>query len=322
LRARSQEGDVRFHAYLPTYWDDYGSDSMDAAIVTAAKAAAELGYEGVWANDRLLVRAEEYGGAPVGQILEPLVTLASLAHVVPGLILGTAVVVLPVREPILVAKQATALHVLSGGRLVLGVGIGHWEPEFAALGRSFSLRARNTDEAIEVMQTLWREPVASYHGRFFDFEEFAQQPRPHGGGPPIWVGGNSPGAIRRTARYGSGWLAFVNDGDRFLSDLEGFRSQVALLRELTVGRQRPTVANMFYLRLERQDEPKTVRSTTPWAPTAFAGSADALAAHIRGYGDAGLDDALMVFESEGVDDLLRQMEAFAEHVAPRFASAG
>jgi alkanesulfonate monooxygenase SsuD/methylene tetrahydromethanopterin reductase-like flavin-dependent oxidoreductase (luciferase family) len=211
--------------------------------------------------------------------------------------------------------------VLSGGRLVLGVGIGHREPEFAALGRSFSLRAPAADQAIEVMQTLWREPVASYHGRFFDFAEVAQPPRPQGGGPPIWVGGCSPGAIRRTARYGSGWLPFVNDGDPFISDLEGFRSKVALLRELTVGRQCPSIANMFYLRLERQDEPKAVRSTTPWMPRAFAGSADAVAEHLRGYGDAGLDDAFVLFESESVDDLLRQTEVFAERVAPRFASA-
>jgi probable F420-dependent oxidoreductase len=313
---------VRFHAFLPTYWDHYGSESMDTAIVTAAKAAADLGYEGVWANDALLIHADEHAGLVVGQLLEPLVTLASLVHVVPGLILGTAVVVLPLRDPVLVAKQATALHVLSDGRLVLGVGIGHREHEFVALGRSFSLRARASDEAIEVMQTLWREPVVAYHGRFSDFEEVAQQPRPQGGGPPIWVGGNSLGAIRRTARYGSGWLAFVNDGDRFISDLEGVRSKVALLRELTVGRQSPSIANTFYLRLERRDEPREVRSTTPWMPSAFTGSADAVAEHLRGYGNAGLDDALVVFESESVDDLLRQMEVFAERVAPRFARAG
>jgi probable F420-dependent oxidoreductase len=312
---------VRFHAYLPTYWDHYGSESMDSAIVTAAKAAAELGYEGVWANDKLLNSSEERG-IVAEQLLEPLITLASLVHVVPALSLGTAVVVLPCRDPVLVAKQATALHVLSGGRLILGVGIGHRPAEFAALGRSFSRRAQAAEEAIEVMQTLWKEPDTSYHGQFFDFENVSQQPPPPGGGPPIWVGGNSRGAIGRAARRGSGWLAFVNDGDPFIRDLEGFRSQVALLRELTVGRQRPTVANMVYLRLQRPDEPKTVRSTTPGMPAAFTGSADAVAQHLSGYRDAGLDDALVVFESESIDDLLRQMEAFAERVAPRFASAG
>jgi hypothetical protein len=114
----------------------------------------------------------------------------------------------------------------------------------------------------------------------------------------------------------------VNAGDRFIRDLEGFRSGVAALRELTVGRSSPTVANMLYLRLERPDEPKTLRSTTPGMPAAFAGNADDIAQHLSGYRDAGLDDALLVFESESVDDFLRQMEVFAERVAPRFAGAG
>ena len=114
----------------------------------------------------------------------------------------------------------------------------------------------------------------------------------------------------------------MHDGNPFISDLEGFRSQVALLRELTAGRQRRTVANMFYLRLERPDEPKTLRSTTPGMPAAFTGNADAIAQHISGYRDAGLDDAILIFESESVNDLLRQMEAFAERGAPRFARAG
>jgi probable F420-dependent oxidoreductase len=310
---------VRFHAYLPTYWDHYGSASMESAIVTAAKAAAELGYEGVWANDKLLNSSEERG-IQAAQLIEPLITLASLVHVVPSLSLGTAVVVLPCRDPVLVAKQAAALHMLSGGRLILGVGIGHRKGEFTALGRSFSRRGEAAEEAIEVMQTLWNEPDASYHGEFFNFENVTQNPPPPDGGPPIWIGGNSPGAIRRAARCGRGWLAFVNDGDLFIRDLEGFRSQVAVLRELTAGRQCPTVANMLYVRLERRDEPKTVHSTTPDMPAAFTGGADAVGQHLSDYRDAGLDDALLIFESESVDDLLRQMEVFAERVAPRFAS--
>ena len=307
---------MRFHAYLPTYWDDYGSSSIDAAITMAARAASEFGYEGVWANDVLVHSAGPSVSDATQQLIEPLVTLASLVHLVPGLTLGTAVVVLPVRDPILVAKQATALHVLSGGRCVLGVGIGHRASEFEILGADFTQRAAVTDEAIEVMQTLWREPMASFHGRFHQFEAVSQAPRPPDGGPPIWIGGNTPPAVRRTARCGSGWLACF-------SELEEFRSRVALLRELTEGRDDPSIANMLYVRMERPDEPKTVRSTTPrLAASAFTGNADAVAEHIERYADAGLDHALIVFESESVDDLLRQMQTFAEQVAPRFAGSG
>ncbi len=307
---------MHFHAFLPTYWDHYGSSSIDAAIATAASTAAEFGYEGVWANDVLVHSSAPSVSDATQQLLEPLVTLASLVHLVPGLTLGTAVVVLPLRDPMLVAKQATALHMLSGGRCVLGVGIGHRAPEFEVVGADFAQRAAVTHEAIEVIQTLWREPAASFHGRFHQFENVSQAPMPPDGGPPIWVGGNTSPAVRRTARYGSGWLACF-------SELEEFRTRVALLRELTEGRDTPSIANMLYLRLERRDEPTTVRSTTPrLAASAFTGNADAVAAHLERYEDAGLEHALVVFESESVDDLVRQMQTFAEEVGPRFAGSG
>jgi probable F420-dependent oxidoreductase len=249
------------------------------------------------------------------QVVESLVTLASLVHLVPRLTLGTNVLVLPLRHPVLVAKQAAALHLLSGGRLVLGVGISDRAAEFALLGADFAHRAAATDEAIEVLQLLWREPVARYAGRFHHLDAARQEPRPPGGGPPIWVGGASPGAIRRTARYGSGWIPI-------LVDLDAFRAGVATLRELTQGRPCPTIGHTFYLRIEKPDEPATVQSTTPWLPVSYTGSPDAVAEYLDGYRRAGLEYALCAFESEDLDDLLRQLRLFAEQVAPRFAEAG
>jgi probable F420-dependent oxidoreductase len=312
---------MRFAAFLPTYWDDYGASSMRVAIEEAAKAAEALGYEGVWANDVVITPAADRGTPGNEQVIEPLVTLAALVHLVPRLALGTAVLVLPQRNAILVAKQAAALHLLSGGRLVLGVGIGHRPAEFALLGADYAQRAAATDEAIEVLQTLWREPVASYRGRFHRFDAASMPPHPPGGGPPLWIGGNSPAAVRRAAKYGDGWLPFVNDLDPFIEGPDDFRSRVTLLRELTRGRRCPTVANMFYLRLEQPEEPAAVRSTTPMFRS-FAGSPDAVAEHLEGYRRAGLEYALCLFESEDLDDLLRQMRLFAERVAPQFADAG
>ena len=192
----------------------------------------------------------------------------------PRLTLGTTVLVLPQRHPILVAKQAAALHLLSEERLILGVGIGWRAEEFALLGADFAHRAAVTDEAIEVLQRCGASPIARYHGRFHRFDDVRLTPRPPDGGPPIWVGGDSPGAIRRTARYGSGWLPM-------LVDLDAFRSGVAALRDLTRGRQSPTIAHTFYVRIEKPDEPAAVRSTTPWMPESFAGSPDAVAEHLE-----------------------------------------
>jgi len=304
---------MRFGAFLPTYWDDYGSTPIHVAINGAALAAEALGYEGVWANDLVInPAATQLGTLAGGQVIEPLVTLASLVQLVPRLTLGTNVLVLPQRHPILVAKQAAALHLLSEGRLILGVGIGHRAEEFALLGADFANRAAATDEAIEVLQALWREPVARYEGRFHRFDDVRLTPRLSDGGPPIWVGGNSPGAIRRTAQYGSGWVPM-------LVDLDEFRTGVAALQDLTQARQCPTVAYTFYLRIEKPDEPMTVRTTTPWMPESFAGSPDTIARHVVEYQRAGLDYALCAFESEDLDDLLRQMRIFAEQVVPQVA---
>jgi len=299
---------MRFGAFLPTYWDDYGAIPLPAAIAEAAKTAEALGYEGVWANDQVI------SAATADQVVEPLVTLASLVYLVPRVTLGTNVLVLPQRNPVLVAKQAAALHLLSGGRLVLGVGIGHRAEEFALLGADFAGRAAATDAAIEVLRTLWRPPDGRDQGVDHRFDGVGIAPHPPGGGPPIWIGGNTPAAVRRAARSGSGWLPFT-------VDLDAFRAGVALLRELTRERGCLTIGHTFYVRIRKPDEPEAVRSTTPWLPAPFAGSPDAVAEHLGAYWRAGLEYAICAFESEDLEDLLRQMHLFAEQVAPRFVEA-
>jgi probable F420-dependent oxidoreductase len=307
---------MRFGAFLPTYWDDYRSSPIHVAINGAALAAEALGYDAVWANDQMINPAGARRGTLAGaQVIEPLVTLASLVHLVPRLTLGTAVLILPQRNTVLVAKQAAALHLLSQHRLILGVGIGHRAEEFAILGANFGQRAAMTDEMIEVLQTLWREPVARYHGQFHDFEAVTLPPYPADDGPPIWMGGNSAGAIRRAAKYGSGWLPYG-------IDLAALRSGTNILRELTRERQCPTIANMFYFRIEKPDEPAVVQSSSPWMEARFVGSPDVIAQHLEEYRRAGLEYALCAFESEDLDDLLRQMRIFAEQIAPLFADTG
>jgi probable F420-dependent oxidoreductase len=306
------EARMRFGVHLPTYWDDYDGSDVRIAVNEAAAAADALGYDSVWANDMVVLPAAK---VPAGSVIEPLITLASLVHRTPRLRLGTAVLVLPQRHAVLVAKQAAALDLLSGGRLLLGVGAGHRPEEFALLGADFAHRGAVTDEAIEVMRALWREPAAAYQGRFHRLAPARMLPKPPRGGPPIWVGGNSPRAVRRAVRYGDAWLPY------FIS-LDDFRARVADLRALTRGGRRPMIAKEFHLRLTRPGESAEAAAPTtyPARPT-VAGSPDVVVHHLEGFRQAGMEYAVCAFASEGVDDLLRQLRLFAEEVVPRFPDA-
>jgi alkanesulfonate monooxygenase SsuD/methylene tetrahydromethanopterin reductase-like flavin-dependent oxidoreductase (luciferase family) len=178
-----------------------------------------------------------------------------------------------------------------------------------------SILASTIDEAIEVLQALSREPVASYHGRFYRFDVASMEPLPPECPPPIWVAGNTSGGIRRAAQYDNDWLPYW-------MDLAAFRAGVAALRGMTRGRDCPTIGNMFYFRIEKPEEPATVRSTSPWVEGRCGGSADAVTEHLERYRQAGLEYALCAFQSEGLDDLLLQLRLFANRVAPQFTDAG
>jgi probable F420-dependent oxidoreductase len=307
---------MQFGAHLPTYWNDYGTSNMRSAIEEGAKAAEALGYDAVWANDSVMVPVGfRYQGQVVDNfgVIEPLITLASLVHLVPRIKLGTHVLVLPQRDAIIVAKQVAALDLLSESRLIFGVGVGWRAEEFKLLNADFERRGAVADEAIEVMRTLWRDPVASFHGQFYDFSDALFLPKPAGDGPPLWVGGNTAAAIHRAARIGDAWIPW---GPK----LDEFKAGVASLRELTAGRRCPMIAATLNLRIDNPGKP-TGPTKSDQIPITCPGSPDAIVQYLDQYRQAGLEYALCGFNAESLDDLLRQMRIFAEQVAPQFAEA-
>ena len=225
--------------------------------------------------------------------------------------LGTHVVVLPQRNAIIVAKQVAALDLLSESRLILGVGVGWRAEEFKLLNADFEHRGALADESIEVMRTLWREPVASFHGQFYDFSDALFLPKPVGGSLPIWVGGLTAPAIRRAARVGDAWIPWG-------PGLDEFKAGVASLRELTQGRRCPMLAATVNLRIDNPGKPAGPTKSDQ-IPITCAGSPDAIAHYLDQYRQAGLEYTLCGFNAESVDDLLRQMRIFAEQIAPQFA---
>ena len=143
-----------------------------------------------------------------GHFLEPIVTMSMLAAITSRVRLTSGIMLAALRRPIVLAKAAATLDVLSGGRLDLGVGVGWQREEYEAAGLDFDARGRLLDHSLEVCQTLWREPVARYSSPELSFERIHAMPKPtQAGGVPIWVAGNvKRPAMRRLARFGTGWI--------------------------------------------------------------------------------------------------------------------
>jgi probable F420-dependent oxidoreductase len=183
------------------------------AVRRLAQAIERIGYDHVDVFDHVVMGFPVEGRPPgpypaTMPILEALMTLAHIAAVTSRVTLGTEVLVLPQREPTLVAKQISTLDTLSGGRVRLGVGVGWQESEYEALGADFSTRGTRMDEAITLLRTYWSETRVNVDGKHYHASAMAMEPKPpQGRALPIWVGGNSEPAYRRVGRLGDGWLA-------------------------------------------------------------------------------------------------------------------
>ena len=180
---------------------NYGEGSSPAGIRRTAELAEELGFASVWTTEHIIVGPEAVD--PYGRGYDALVTLGWIAGWTERIALGTSVVILPLHNPMQLAKQAATLQELSGGRFALGVGMGWHRDEFDFMGVAFERRGRRADEAIGVMRALWRGEQA-FAGRYWSFREATAEPHPTPR-PEIWIGGSSDRAIRRALELGDVW---------------------------------------------------------------------------------------------------------------------
>lgn len=184
-------------------WEaDAGVEELSAV----ARAADEAGFAYVAVCDHVGVPTD-LTPAMGTEWWDTVATLGWLAGITERTLLVSHVLVAAYRHPLVVAKAWSTLDALSGGRAVLGVGAGHVAAEFEVLGADFAARGRDLDEAIDAVRVAFADEVPSFAGRRWSFEGLGQRPRPvRPGGPPVWVGGSSPAAIRRAATRGDGWL--------------------------------------------------------------------------------------------------------------------
>ncbi len=182
-------------------------------IVTRLAARCEsLGYESWWAGEHVVLPSPRVPPAPMepeDSILDPLVHLAFVAAVTERMLLGTGIIILPQRNPLVLAKQIASLDAMSGGRFVFGVGVGYLEPELNAIGVTLAERASRTDDHLAAMRSLWYDiaPVA-FDGAHTHFSGLDANPRPMA--PiPVVIGGRTEGAYKRTVEQGNGWYGFM-----------------------------------------------------------------------------------------------------------------
>jgi len=188
-----------------------------------------LGFESIWTVEHVVIPQPHmpYPGSKDGQmpggddvpIPDPLIPLAYAAAITSRLKLSTGVIILPQRHPLYLAKQLATLDLLSNGRMMVGIGSGWMKEEFDSLQIPFNARGARTDESIQAMRALWKEPVASFHGKHFHFHDVKSYPKPvQKEGIPIHVGGHSLAAARRAGRYGDGFFPTLTSPDK-LSEL-------------------------------------------------------------------------------------------------------
>jgi probable F420-dependent oxidoreductase len=199
-------------AHLP----NQGPLATREAVMTFCREAEEAGIASLWVSDHVIFPRTATGSYPGGRFphspdrayLEPVITLTAAAMCTDRARLGASVFILGHRHPVVMAKMLTSIDALSGGRLIVGVGVGWWKEELTILGAPFEKRGKQGDEAIKLFKALWTQENPSFDGEFFKFRDlgFAPKPvqKPH---PPIWVGGDSPGAFRRVVTLGDGWHA-------------------------------------------------------------------------------------------------------------------
>jgi probable F420-dependent oxidoreductase len=263
-----------------------GPDFCRERMARVAETARDLGYDHVWAGEHLV--ADSATGDRVGRSLDPIASLAWVAGRVDGIGIGTSMVLLSMHHPFRVAREASTLQLVSGGRFNLGIGVGWNEAEFRLAGYGFRDRGDRADEALQVIEALWAgEP--SFHGDFWSFDDAFYYPRPQPP-PPIWIGGNSARALARARQHGAVWHP------------NGLpEKQFAPLKNGWTGRIVPRVPIVFDAEV---DDRYTI-----------AGSEQAIAARLERALTAGADGFVLVFSGE--DGGIAEMRRFATEVRPR-----
>ncbi|MCH8298425.1 MAG: TIGR03619 family F420-dependent LLM class oxidoreductase [Chloroflexi bacterium] len=294
-----------------------------------ARKGEELGFDALLTGDHILVprniasvypytEGGEFPGSPSGESMEQITLLSYIAGQTSKIRLVTSVLIVPHRNPLIAAKSLATLDVLSGGRLVVGVGVGWMREEFQALGLPpFEERGAVTDEYIRAFKVLWTEDDPSFDGKYISFGDISFLPKPvqkpH---PPIWVGGESRPALRRTAELADGWYPLGSNPTFPMGTPEQLKAGLERLAQYAqrFGRDPSEIETIYRT---HQFELKKRPAGPDRLP--FVGDAAQIAGDIRRYQDMGVTSMVWDFlrQTEDLDLMLGLMEDFATQVWPK-----
>ena len=292
---------MKFGLLLP----NFGAIASADTIAEGARLAEECGFDSVWTTDHVLMPADMPD--PYGILIESLIALTIAATATSKVQLGTSIIVMPQREPVLLAKQLAAIDVASGGRLILGAGVGWLEQEFNYLGADYENRGAHFDEWLALMRALWNGEGA-FKGESKSITDALFAPLPaRRDKTPVWIGGNSPLAIRRAASNAAGWHPVGMTPAELAEGVADLRSQ---------SNGRPvTVSLRTNIELLADGEAAKGYSAPGHVPR---GAADQIVAELRAYQEAGLEYAVVWLFHDSWDELQAKIRQFAEEVMPAF----
>lgn len=290
---------MKFGIALP----NFGKYAVKEDILKIAALAEELGYDSLWTSDHIVIPASHKGFGDV--FYDPLITLGFVSATTKKIALGTSVLILPYRNPVVTAKMISTLDTLSGGRVVVGVGAGWLEDEFRALGASYKDRGAVTDEYIEILKELWTSDNPTFNGTNVSFSDIKFLPKPsqkpH---PPIWVGGGSKRAMERAARCGDGWQPVgLTPGE--------LRERVNYLNELMPEEKRERFVISLRRNLEICEDKEFKDEDT------LRGGAEKIIRGIEEYREAGVSHIVLHILSGELEGVLKTMEVFSKEMRPR-----
>ena len=300
-----------------------GAMSSPDSLRSLAQRAEALAYDSIWVSDHIVLPRQvasfypyaENGVAtftPDQPYYEPIATLNFLAGCTQRVRLGTHVLIIPYRNPVTTAKQLSTLDVLSGGRVILGAGVGWMEEEFQALGLdTYAKRGAVTDEYLQLYKELWTKEFPEFQGEHFQISGAGFEPKPvqkpH---IPIWIGGHTGPAIRRAAQLADGWMPIGLRPPAILEP-EEMAAKIARLRTLTVraGRPEDAVDVTFSTNVAFDDSPTQARRM-------MTGRPEQIASDLRQYQDLGVKNFIIGFAGDEAAVLQDNMEKFSRQVMP------